>query len=128
MTSELLFAYGTLLPGEPAAIALRHARSLGPATWRRAELFDLGKYPAARDGDGDVHGELFELDPKALAEADGIEGFFPDDPESSLFRRERRPILLWEPESVQDAWVHVYPHSLDERTRLPGGDWRARLR
>ncbi len=85
--ADLLFAYGTLLPGEPrwgflAPFVLDEGRVAAVAGW----LYDTGRgYPAARfawdQADGTaplIHGRAFVLDPARRGEAlrvlDEVEG------------------------------------------------------
>ena len=61
--ADYLFVYGTLMKkaGHPMHKTLaRYATYLGEATAEGA-LYDLGAYPAMREGEGSVRGELREL-------------------------------------------------------------------
>ena len=131
MPPERLFVYGTLRGGlEPTGVAgrLHGARHLGDATLPGA-LYDLGDYPGAipdPETHARVHGELIELADAADAFAwlDRYEGIDPDDPEGSLFRRERGRVLLAGGEPL-DCWVYVYRGPVADRPRIAGGDWAA---
>ena len=76
-----LFVYGTLLSSIPSSMAKflrRRATLVGPATVSGA-LYDLGMYPGFQtDGNGEVHGELHELDitkaDETMAMLDAYEG------------------------------------------------------
>src|SRR5688572_32952814 len=60
-------------------------------------LFDLGLYPAAVPGpDGHVWGEVYEMADSAtvLAALDDIEGYRHDDPDRSLYLRQKAEVLL----------------------------------
>ena len=91
-------------------------------------LHDLGPYPALAEGEGVVHGELFEvIDPTAFAAMDAFEEYDPARPKLSTYIRVR--VRLAEPDL--ECWVYRYNRSLRGVPRVPGGDWlkhrRARL-
>jgi len=114
-----LFVYGTLMAGEPAhpMFAAAVERS-APARLPGAVLHDLGAYPAAVAGMGDVHGEVHWLDGAAfdaiIARLDAYEG--------EEYRRVRCPVWL-DGGAPVDAWVYladpavmaVYPVIADGR-------------
>lgn len=91
-------------------------------------LFDLGAYPALRPAGGArdvVCGELHAIvDPAVLERLDAFEGYDPNDPAGSEYRRER--ITLLEPPGLV-AWIYVYQRSPDPTRRIAAGDWRTHL-
>ena len=115
-----LFVYGTLMAGEPAhpMFAAAVERS-APARLPGALLHDLGAYPAAVPGEGDVYGEIHWLAEPAfdaiLARLDAYEG--------EEYRRVIRPIWPDGAAAPVDAWVYladpvamaVYPIIADGR-------------
>ena len=116
----LLAVYGTLMQGcggdrrAGVAGALRYR---GPCRIRGA-LWDLGKYPGLTAGEGEVLGELAELEDSTLAALDAFED------EGSLYVRRR--VRLIEPEV--EAWVYFYNQSPEGAQRIPGGCWRTHVR
>ena len=115
--AQLLFAYGTLGPGEPIG-ADGH-------DWHpdavRGRLFDLGLYPVLVDGDdpgaGWVEGHVRPVDSVELLEVlDPYEGVG-----EGLFQRE-----LLRTRSGQEVWVYVYPHPVPERAFGPLPRWEGR--
>lgn len=126
-----LFVYGTLRNNgdHPAAARLRESSTLlGPATFQ-GQLYHLGDYPGAVDSDAEadrVTGEVYALpeEDAVLAALDHYEGCDPLSPRRSLFRRERHPVRLESGETVQ-AWVYLYNQELENRPRIPSGDWLA---
>jgi len=115
----LLFIYGTLRSGQPHAPRLGGAEALGLATVV-GELRNLGDYPGLEDGTGIVHGELLRIPEAALSRIDELEGYDPDDPEGSLFRREMREVRR-EDGTVAQSWTYVWTHG--GGTPIPSGDW-----
>lgn len=130
--ADLVFFYGTLMTGfdrrRRAGIEGRLAfRGRG---WIRAQLFDLGIYPAAVPApDGRVWGEIYEvLDvPGVLKVLDEIEGHSPDAPEHSLYVRERVPATL-EDGSTLDVWVYFYNAPLGRAPQIASGDYLEHVR
>jgi len=115
-----LFVYGTLMAGEPAhgklaAAVVRSAAARLPG----AVLHDLGAYPAAVAGLGDVFGELHWLDAEAfaavVARLDAYEG--------DEYCRVICPVWPDDAAATVDAWVYladaaamaVYPLIADGR-------------
>ena len=124
---ELVFFYGTRMrpfkrPGRQRID--RHLAFVGRGAITAA-LFDLGLYPAAVPAtDAEVHGEVFEmLAPEAvLVVLDEIEGYRPDEPESSLYVRVKAPVTL--PDGTRaEAWVYFYNAPLGGAQRIESGDY-----
>ena len=91
----------------------------------RAALFDLGIYPAAVPApEGVVWGELYEMtEPDAvLAALDDIEGYRIDDPDKSLYARDRADVTLPDG-SLAKAWVYFYNAPLGRAPRIASGDY-----
>ena len=98
-----LFVYGTLMAGEPAhhmfaAAVVRSASARLPG----ALLHDLGAYPAAVPGEGDVYGELHWL---AAGTFDAVMARL-DAYEGDEYGRVIRPVWL-DDGAPLDAWVYL---------------------
>lgn len=95
-----------------------------------AALYDLGIYPAAIPaGDSRVHGEVHRmLDAEAvLATLDEIEGYRPERPDASLYRREETSVTLADGR-VAAAWVYFYNAPLGRAQRIESGDYLQHLK
>jgi len=126
---QLVFFYGTLMAGfdrrRQAGIDDR-LRYIGRGTIKAA-LFDLGLYPAAVPApDREVWGEVYEVtDPDAVLPAlDGIEGYSPSQPDSSLYLRSLTEVALPTGPAVP-AWVYFYNAPLGQAPRISSGDYLA---
>jgi gamma-glutamylcyclotransferase (GGCT)/AIG2-like uncharacterized protein YtfP len=126
-----LAVYGSLrsglaLPAQPGAFDdLLGRREPCLLTGR---LVDLGAYPGlvdALDPAGPtVVGELCHLaDGADLAPFDAYEGFDPERPETSQYRRRR--VVLRRP--ALEAWTYVYNRAWDASMVVSSGDWAAHL-
>lgn len=69
-----LFVYGTLRAGQVAHGMLAGAAFLGKRSAPGFKVLDLGDYPAIVPGDGEVPGELYEVDEATLVKIDEYEG------------------------------------------------------
>jgi gamma-glutamylcyclotransferase (GGCT)/AIG2-like uncharacterized protein YtfP len=124
---DLVFFYGTLMAGfdrrRRAGIDQKLAY-IGRGSIKAA-LFDLGIYPAAVPApDGLAWGEVYQMtDPTVvLAALDDIEGYRPDDPDRSLYRRELSDVVLPDG-SHAEAWVYFYNAPLGQAPRISSGDY-----
>jgi len=96
----------------------------------RAALFDVGLYPAAIPAsDASVQGELHRMSDAAavLRELDEIEGFRPEQPDSSLYMRQETPVTLTDGR-IESAWTYFYNAPLGNAPRIESGDYLDYLR
>jgi len=122
--AELLAVYGTLMSGqayEGRPDVERLMRSRGPCRIG-GTLFSTGEYPWLVEGEGEVVGELYEIDDPGTAfpilDAYEAEGRHTLDGAGTY---ERRRVRLLEPDV--EAWVYTW---VGERYGEPvdDGDWR----
>lgn len=124
---KLVFFYGTLMAGfdrRRQAGLEEGLRYIGRGTIKAA-LFDVGLYPAAVPApDRKVWGEVYEVtDPDAvLPSLDGIEGYSPAKPDSSLYLRAVTEVSLPTGPTLQ-AWVYFYNAPLGQAPRITSGDY-----
>jgi gamma-glutamylcyclotransferase (GGCT)/AIG2-like uncharacterized protein YtfP len=129
--SELIFFYGTLMAGfdRRRRAGIDDKLSYAGRAHIRGHLYDLGLYPAAVPGpEGQVWGEVYRTDTPAdvLAALDDIEGYRADDPDKSLYARQRATVIL--PDGQADeAWVYFYNAPLGRAPRIESGDYLAHV-
>lgn len=83
-----VFVYGTLKKGEGNHHLLAGRSVLICENVIKGELFDLGPFPAMKEGDGKVHGEVYAVGPETLKDLDVLEGhptFYERKPVKLLF-------------------------------------------
>ena len=93
-------------------------------------LFDLGIYPAATPATDDrVWGEVYRMiDSKAVLTAlDEIEGYRPDEPDTSLYTRAETPAVL-DDGTAANVWVYFYNAPLGRAQRIESGDYLQHLK
>lgn len=111
--NSLLFVYGSLMSGcERGAFLNRDhkVRFLGTAVARGA-LYDLGEFVGMINDEGGeaVQGELYEVidDETFFSTLDVIEGFWPKEPDRSLYVRKQIPVET----TAGMAHAHAYVYN-----------------
>lgn len=97
-----LFVYGTLRPGT------------GPLVEVSGSMYDLGSYPGVKLG-GNSHFmcEVLEVDDNELAALDRYEGYYENEPESSLYLRVQH----------DGGWIYEFNGPMMDYPFVEGGDW-----
>jgi gamma-glutamylcyclotransferase (GGCT)/AIG2-like uncharacterized protein YtfP len=129
--TDLVFFYGTLMSGFKRPGRERLDAKLTPIGRGSipAALFDVGLYPAAIPAtDAYVQGELHRMsDDSVLHDLDEIEGFRPEEPDASLYRRLETPVTLTDGRT-ELAWTYFYNAPLGGAPRIESGDYLDYLR
>ena len=130
--TDLVFFYGTLMSGFKRAGRERVNSKLNPVGRGsiRAALFDLGIYPAAVPAtDSHVRGEVHRMidSDAVLRELDQIEGYRPNEPDTSLYRRVEAEVTF-DDGNVATAWVYFYNAPLGRAPRIESGDYLDHLK
>lgn len=102
-----LLAYGTLREGRKSAVIHIPGR-----------LYNLGWFPGlvldrSEDPSSFVTCEVLEVDDDKLRMLDSYEGYDPDDPENSLYIREK----------YDDFFVYTINKDVSDRPLIESGDW-----
>ena len=111
-----VFVYGTLLRDEPNHHIMGYAQGkfICEATLKGYSLYNLGSFPAIKEGIGEVKGELYEVE--EITPLDALEGV------PHLYIRE--DVIVDTPSGEVNAFAYIYPHRVDNR--IDGGDWKSR--
>jgi gamma-glutamylcyclotransferase (GGCT)/AIG2-like uncharacterized protein YtfP len=124
--THAIFIYGTLLPGLRLEAEMHGALFVGAAQVS-GRLVDVGRYPGLLPGEGQVTGEVYEVDEVHLARLDAVEGLLPGDPAASPYWRERVTVLSG-PLQGQQVQTYVYKRPADSCVPIPHGDYRRYIR
>lgn len=121
--NEIVAVYGTLRYGDRANHLMDGCKYLGQDTIK-GKLYDLGAYPGAKfsnvSDDSTIVVDLYSFpNPGILKGLDRYEGYFIDDPDSSLYERKQTTTN----EGVATVWVYEYLGAVDEDWRIESGDW-----
>lgn len=119
-----VFVYGTLLKGLERHQTLRNSHFLGPALLSGACLYDLGAYPGAVLGAGEITGELYEVSAEVLAALDVIEEYQPNAPEESLYLRQKLPVRLFANGETVAAYTYLYNGDMSQASLIGFEDYR----
>lgn len=103
---NVVYVYGSLRQGPPCKVYQVPGH-----------LYDCGSFPGVRrllpHVEQFVLCERIVVDDDRLIALDRYEGYKPDDPKHSLFKRER----------LYDGWIYVWNGTLADKTRVISGDW-----
>ena len=102
------------------------ARFMGPAQVP-GRLVDVGRYPGLLHGEGQVTGEVYEVDDAHLARLDGVEDMVPGDRAASQYWREEVTVLSG-PLQGHQVHTYVYNRPVYGCTPIPHGDYRRYIR
>lgn len=112
--ARLLFAYGTLVPGDPGR---RSAGGWEPDAVR-GRLYDLGPYPGLIDLD-DPAAPWVDGFARPVGDAELVDHLDPyEGVDEGLYRRDATTTRAGRP-----AWVYVYARSLPPSARGPFDRW-----
>lgn len=121
---EEVFVYGTLRRGGAnhgllAPFVRREEAGTVPGV-----LLDLGGYPGWVEGEGAVRGEVFRLEPPALALVllDDLEEYFGAGDPRNLYERVR--VTARTADGPVEAWAYRYVGPREGAAPVPGGEWR----
>lgn len=110
--------YGTLKRDMANHRLLERARFVGSDIVRSITLYDLGEYPAAvLESSNGIQVEVYELTPDELAELDRLEECDAANPQAGLYSRQVCSTRYG------DAWIYIYNHAVDVKTRLDTDSW-----
>jgi len=124
--TQLLFIYGTLMPGLRLEAEMQSARFVGAAQVP-GRLVDVGRYPGFLPGEGLVTGEVYDVDDAHLARLDGVEDMVPGDRAASQYWREEVTVASG-PLQGQSVQTYVYNRPVDGCTPITHGDYRRYIR
>jgi len=123
------FVYGTLIPGQPNDHLWRGGiRSVETAVFPNGILYDMGNYPMLVEEEGGVvRGKLISvvngLYEEILSRLDHLEGYIPDQPSKSSYKRIKREVTTDKGQRSL-SWLYIGRQKQAQKRRvIPGGDW-----
>jgi gamma-glutamylcyclotransferase (GGCT)/AIG2-like uncharacterized protein YtfP len=123
------FVYGTLILGQPNDHLWRGAiTSVKSAVFNNGLLYDMGYYPMLVEvKGGTVRGQLISVANRFYQEIldrlDILEGYMPDQPDKSSYRRVKREVTIEKGQRIL-SWLYRGRQKHVQKSKLiPGGDW-----
>lgn len=125
MVGRMVFVYGTLRKGDsrfgvPTFVELVHPEAI----LEGFQLVHLGGFPGIIPGKGRVKGEVHLY--STFDVLDHIEGFRKDNPEHSLFRREKVMVELPLGKELQASTYTFNGRDRGDMHVIKSGDWFSR--
>ena len=113
------FVYGTLMSGEPNNSVLGDAKLVERVDTVKGKLYDVhGAYPAFKQGEGRVQGEVWETtDLHTQVNLDALEGV-PTLYDKKVIRTDKG----------HECIIYVYQHDVSYLPRILTGSWRAAVK
>lgn len=124
--SELVFVYGTLRQGDCRhGVTSFEERVHSEAYLSDFQMLHLGGFPGIVPGDGRIRGEVHSYEHFDVL--DGIEGFYEENPEDSLYLRQKVKVEIpGLPEPIEVSTYVLNEERGVARRSLPvveSGDW-----
>lgn len=102
----------------------RNARKIGDGVVR-GKLYHLGGFPGLIRGEGEVHGEVYEVNPETVAVLDAYEGYTSAAPDKSLYVRDKTTVKMADGNVVRKVHVYYYNRPISpDRVEIATGKWR----
>lgn len=127
--SSHIFVYGTLrkafgLPMHQYLVS--NGTFIGKASFQGI-LYEVDNFPgviASSDPQKQVLGEVYELHdfPAVITELDRYEGYDPDSPEQSFYKRTHKNVYLEDGEFIS-AWIYIFNRSTEDLEEIKSGDY-----
>lgn len=123
---DYLFVYGTLMKkckrNEWSNFLQKNARYIGEARIK-GDLYKVDFYPGLVKSESVVHGEVYEIKDRSYVfhYLDQYEDFNAENPEHSLYLRERSEVVLEKSGEKKEAWVYYYNRPIGHLKKYPKG-------
>ncbi|NQD66750.1 gamma-glutamylcyclotransferase [Bacillus haikouensis] len=117
-----VFVYGTLRRHEENHSLLNEAELLYEQAWTDGTLYDTDKgYPAMKEGEGRVYGEVYKVNDALLLKLDEIEGFI-EGREENLYNRQLQKVNT--DQGSVEAFVYFGLGEKMFQYEISSGDWK----
>ena len=123
------FVYGTLIPDQPNYYLWKDSIvNTKSGIIKNHQLFDMGHYPMIVESDGNtVQGMLMYIKNEDYAKIteiiDNLEGYNPENNESSAYNRKMRKIEL-ENGEIEKAWIYIGSEEyISKENAVKDGNW-----
>jgi len=120
---QLVFVYGTLRRGGSNHFRMAGAEFISSGTIT-GRMYRIDWYPGLvlDEAGGEIHGEVYSVEPEQLEALDVFEGLSAGEIEGSEYRRVLTTVVRRDSQTTS-AWVWEWLGETDESRRLEDGDW-----
>ncbi|MGJ8723787.1 MAG: gamma-glutamylcyclotransferase family protein [Roseibacillus sp.] len=120
--SARVFVYGALRKGASNAWRMKRATFVGEATVL-GTLVKVDWYPGlVLEGDGQVNGEVYEVDEQTIGELDVFEGIGIEDERNDEYKRVSAVVLL-DDGCELECWIYEWQLGVADYEVVANGDW-----
>jgi gamma-glutamylcyclotransferase (GGCT)/AIG2-like uncharacterized protein YtfP len=124
MEKEFVFVCGALMRKFHYNYLLAHATFTGNAVANGKLYATLrDEYSSMVKGDGEVFGEVYEVDKDTINCLDWFKRYNPSDKENNIYVREEIPVVRDDGKTVK-AWAYFYNNPVPDFLHVPSGNWR----
>ncbi len=109
----VVFVYGTLKKGFRLPSYLENSKFLGEGYIEGYDMYKIDWYPVIVKGNGNVYGEIYEVDDEILKNLDAVED------EGILYKRIKEKVKIKEKEL--EAFVYVYLEDIEGLEKIKTG-------
>lgn len=120
--SDFIIFYGTLTSNSNTRVhePIQQCLTFKGKCKAPGKLYNLGRYPGLKEGEGAITAELYEIDDDTILPLlDEFEAGDDNDPDLPGFTRKR--VDLIEPKLT--AWAYYFDGEVDESDQVASGDW-----
>jgi gamma-glutamylcyclotransferase (GGCT)/AIG2-like uncharacterized protein YtfP len=117
-----VFVYGTLRRHEENHSLLKEAQLQCEQAWIEGKLFDTNRgYPALKEGEGTVYGEVYRINDELLVKLDEIEDYI-EGREGNLYNRQFQKVNT--DQGPVEAFVYYGLEDKMFQSEISSGDWK----
>jgi gamma-glutamylcyclotransferase (GGCT)/AIG2-like uncharacterized protein YtfP len=116
MIMKTVFVYGSLKKGFANHPYVSDQNLISTGVLYGFDMFNLGRFPALKEGQGKVTGEVYEVDEATFALLDRLEGH------PTMYKRQENLVHLPYGDSLE-AWVYIYQGTVSSQEQV-GEEWK----
>ena len=117
-----VFVYGTLRKHEKNHSLLKEANLIKEQAWVEGALYDTGKgYPALKEGNETIYGEVYKINSTLLSTLDELEDFLEGREDNRYIRKLKQ---VNTDTGVLEAFVYYSEIEDMFQEKIPSGDWK----
>lgn len=122
-TLNHVFVYGTLKKDQHANKIISNGSNSICNARINGIMYDLGAYPGIKENSNSyVYGEIYAIKNQDMKSIDEYEGFYPENPEESLFIRKVTNASCMDGNKIS-VFAYFYNHDIINAKKISSGIW-----